>query len=233
MAAMPSVEDIHRLDFGYFVRPAGETESGQPRFEPCLGYLVRLPDGCLLFDTGMADAPPQVDAHYHPVRRPLREALGTADAAIEDIKWVINCHLHFDHCGANPSLTGRPIFTQAAELAMARSNEHYTLPHLIDFGGARYEELQGEAELWPGIHIVPTPGHTDGHQSLVIRCQDGTAVLLGQAHNNGADFTSDYLARRARNGKAPEIASRAWLDRLLAFDPKRIFFAHDLAVWEP
>jgi len=233
MAAMLSMGDIRRLDFGYFIRPADESATGQPRLEPCLGYLVRLPGGTLLFDTGMSKAPPDVEARHHPVRRPVTQALQGTGISVDDITWVINCHLHFDHCGGNPDLAGRPIFTQAAELAAARSVDDYTLPQLIDFPGARYQELDGEAEVWPGIHILPTPGHTDGHQSLVIRCQDGTAVLLGQGHNRSADFTSDYLARPARNGKASAIPYRGWLDRLLAFDPKRVLFAHDFAVWEP
>jgi len=230
---MPSVSDIRRLDFGYFVRPPAETGTGRPRFEPCLGYLVRLPDGCLLFDTGMGIGPAELEAHYHPVRHSLREALRAVDAALDDIRWVMNCHLHFDHCGANPSLPGRPIFTQAAELAAARSQADYTLPHLIDFPGVRYEELHGGAELWPGIHVIPTPGHTDGHQSLVLRCQDGTVVLLGQAHHSGGDFTSDYLARQARQYGIERLSYSVWLDRLTDFDPARVFFAHDLSVWEP
>lgn len=232
---MPAMRDIRRLDFGYFVRPAAETGTGRPRLEPCLAYLVRLLDGCLLFDTGMGVGPAELDAHYHPVRHSLSNVLRTVGAAVDDIRWVMNCHLHFDHCGANPSLPGRPIFTQAAELVAARSQADYTLPHLIDYPGVRYEELHGEAELWPGIHVIPTPGHTDGHQSLVLRCHDGTVVLLGQAHDTGADFTCDVLSRRARHdgATASPRPARAWIDRLAEFDPKRVFFAHDLSVWEP
>src|ERR1019366_6720783 len=44
---------VHRVDFGYFVRPAEETGTGASRVEPCLGYLVDHPDGLLLVDTGM------------------------------------------------------------------------------------------------------------------------------------------------------------------------------------
>jgi N-acyl homoserine lactone hydrolase len=57
--------DVRRVDFGYFVRPAEETESGSARAEACLGYLVEHPLGTLLFDTGMGSHP-EVDAHYRP-----------------------------------------------------------------------------------------------------------------------------------------------------------------------
>jgi N-acyl homoserine lactone hydrolase len=48
---------VRRVDFGYFVRPPEETGTGEPRVEPCLGYLVVHPEGTLLFDTGMGGDP--------------------------------------------------------------------------------------------------------------------------------------------------------------------------------
>ncbi len=229
------MHDIRRVDFGYFVRPAAETETGQPRVEPALGYLVAQPDGWLLFDTGMGTGPPELEDHYRPVRQALPDAVRRAGVDVVEIRWVVNCHLHFDHCGGNPLLSGRPVFTQRTELAEASSTEHYTLPQLIDFRGAHYEQLDGEAEVLPGVWVIPTPGHTDGHQSLVVRREDGTVVVAGQAHDTATQYSAEQLAWRAdRDGIGPPLPSyRPWLDRLMAFDPRRVVFAHDLAVWEP
>ena len=231
---MASMKDIRRVDFGYFIRPAQETPTRQARVDPCLGYLFRRPDGVVLFDTGMGSGPADLEAHYRPVRRGLENALHAAGARLDEIRWVINCHLHFDHAGGNPRLAGCPIFVQATELVAARSPD-YTLPELVDFSGARYEELSGEAEPWPGAHIIPTPNHTAGHQSLVVECDDGTLVVAGQAHDAAFDFSTDYLARRAalENTSPPLPGYHAWLDRLMEFDPARVYFAHDLSVWEP
>jgi N-acyl homoserine lactone hydrolase len=146
----------------------------------------------------------------------------------DEIRYVVNCHLHFDHCGGNPLLPGRPVFTQRAELEAARTAVDYTLPELIDHAGARYEELDGEAEIAPGVWILPTPGHTAGHQSVVVRRADGTIVVAGQSHDNATLFTGDVLGRRAGVGTSP-----AWLDRVLALDPRQVVFAHDNAVWTP
>ena len=167
---------IRRLDLGCFLRPPSETGGPHPRAEPVLGYLVRHERGLLLFDTGIGTGSPGTDAHYRPRRRALPAALAAAGAALADITLVVNCHLHFDHCGGNPLLAGTPILVQATELATARRGGH-TIDGLIDFPGATYNELTGEAEVWPGVHLVPTPGHTDGHQSLVVRRPDGTVVL--------------------------------------------------------
>ncbi|OKJ78665.1 N-acyl homoserine lactonase family protein [Streptomyces sp. CB02460] len=225
---------VRRLDLGHFVRPASETGGPQPRVEPVLAYLVRHDDGLLLFDTGIGDAGPETEAHYRPRRRALREALSGAGVGLDDISMVVNCHLHFDHCGGNPLLAGRPILVQDVELATARAGG-YTVDALIDFPGAMYEEVSGEVEIRPGIRIVPTPGHTDGHQSLVLRRNDGTVVLAGQAHDFASHFASEQLARHAAlEGVEPPLPPyHPWLDRLAAFDPRRVLFAHDCSVWEP
>jgi len=224
---------VRRVDFGYFVRPAEETGTGSSRVEPCLGYLVEHPDGLLLMDTGMGTHP-EVDAHYRPRRRSLPTALADVGVRVEDVALMVNCHLHFDHCGGNPLLPGRPIFTQRVELAAARGTE-YTLPELVDAPGLRYEQLDGEAEVLPGVLVLPTPGHTAGHQSLVVRRDDGTVVVAGQSHDTATAYSADALAwRAARDGHGPPLpVTPAWIDRLQRLDPARVVFAHDHAVWEP
>src|SRR5215472_6621050 len=154
---------VRRVDFGYFVRPSQETGTGGPRVEPCLGYVVDHPQGMILFDTGMGTHP-EVDAHYRPRRVALQDALDVIGARISDIAMAANCHLHFDHCGGNPSLGQIPVFVQEVELETARQTENYTLPELIEAN--RFEQVTGEVELVPGVFLIPTPGHTQGHQSL-------------------------------------------------------------------
>jgi N-acyl homoserine lactone hydrolase len=225
---------VRRVDLGYFVRPAEETGTGRARVEPCLGYLVDHPGGLLLLDTGMGSHP-DVDAHYQPRSYPLPDALAAAGTRPDDVRFVVNCHLHFDHCGGNPGLPGRPIFTQRTELTTARTTEDYTLPELVDAPGLRYEELDGEAEVLPGVLVLPTPGHTEGHQSVVVRCRDGTVVIAGQSHDTATSYSADVLAWRAhRHGHGHDLPGFPdWIDRLQRFDPARVVFAHDHSVWEP
>lgn len=225
---------IARLALGTFVRPAAETGTGAPRVEIALAYVVRHRDGLLLFDTGIGDADPETEAWYRPHRTALPDALQTLGLAVADIDLVANCHLHFDHCGGNPLLAGRPVFCQRSELATALAGD-YTVPRLVDYPGATYEELDGEAEILPGVLVVPTPGHVAGHQSLVVRCDDGTVVMAGQSHEHASDFSADALTVRARRAGVadPLPVGPAWMERLLELDPRRVLFAHDAAVWEP
>lgn len=224
--------DVRRLDFGYFVRPAEETGTGAPRVEPCLGYLVVHPAGTLLFDTGMGSAP-DVDAHYRPRRRDLTAALARGGVPLEQVTLVTNCHLHFDHCGGNPLVGDRPVFVQRVELEAARHNPDYTLPELVEAG--RYEELDGEGEVLPGVFLVPTPGHTDGHQSLVVRRRDGNVVVAGQSHDTASAYSADVLAWRAHSDRhaRPLPSAPGWIARLQELDPRAVYFAHDHSVWVP
>lgn len=225
---------VHRVDFGYFVRPATETGTGAPHVEPCLGYLVDHPAGLLLVDTGMGSHP-AVDGHYRPRRNSLQAALAEIGIPVGDIRFLVNCHLHFDHCGGNPTLSGRPIYTQRTELETALHTPGYTLPELVDAPGLRYEQLDGEAEILPRVTVIPTPGHTAGHQSLIVRRTDGTVVVAGQSHDTATAYGRDALAWRAHRDRhsQPLPTTSAWIDRLQQLDPARVVFAHDNAVWEP
>lgn len=225
---------VRRLLLGTFVRPGSETVDGEPRVEVVLGYLVPHEAGLLLFDTGIGAADPETEAHYRPRRIPLAEALAAGGVTLGDVGLVVNCHLHFDHCGGNPQLAGRPVFTQRAELDQA-GVAGYTVPLLVDHPGVRYEVLDGAAEILPGLHVLPTSGHTAGHQSLVVVCADGTVILAGQAHDHASDHTAADLARRAQLGGGEDALPDypPWMDRIAALDPRRVVFAHDLAVWEP
>ena len=227
---------ISTVDHGWFVRPGSETADAVPRVVPLRGYVVRHPRGVLLLDTGIG-AHPETDAHYRPRRHGLDEALGVAGLSVGDVDVVVNCHLHFDHCGGNPAFTRAPVVVQSVELAAARGQD-YTLPGLVDAPGVRYDVVDGDAEVWPGVTVVATPGHTAGHQSLVVRRPDGEVVILaGQSHETASDFAADALALAAaddagRDG-GPLPVPPAWVGRLLALDPREVRFAHDDAVWLP
>ena len=228
------IDDVRRIDLGTFVRPADETGTGQPRVEAVYGYVVRTAGGVLLLDTGLGVADDETEAWYRPRRVPIADALSTAGLTLDDVSLVVNCHLHFDHIGGNPRFAGRPLFCQRGELETARAGD-YTVPELVDFTGASYELLDGEAEIAPGVHVIPTPGHVDGHQSVVVVCEDGSVVLAGQAHDTASQWSADALAARASGlGHTPPLPEPSpWMARVLAFDPRQVVFAHDAAVWTP
>jgi N-acyl homoserine lactone hydrolase len=230
---MVPLDGIRRVLFGHFTVPDdGDPRAGE-KVVVC-GYLIDHPDGLVLLDTGIAEGHQEVEELYHPVRRPLDEALATAGVTTSDIRVVVNCHLHIDHCGGNPRFPDTPIFAQQVEFDAAHREEDYPIVGLYDFPDARYELHGGEADVASGIRIVPTPGHTPGHQSLVVETDAGRVVLAGQAANGATDFArAQYASELRRSGSDETVIVTEWIERLQELDPILVLFAHDDATWAP
>jgi glyoxylase-like metal-dependent hydrolase (beta-lactamase superfamily II) len=227
-------DDVRRLHLGHFTVPLDVDDHRKGQKIVVVAYLIRHPDGLLLFDTGIGEGHPKAEAIYRPVRRPLGETLASVGVKPRDVRMIVNCHLHFDHSGGNYRFPGTPIFAQRVELEAANQPD-YTIPEVVaDFPGAAFELLDGEAEPLTGVRIVPTPGHVDGHQSLVVDTTAGHVFIAGQAFNEASAFAHAQYAWTLRTAGTDESLPPIpdWISRIQEFDPKRVVFAHDLAVWE-
>ena len=165
---------------------------------PGFSDTIEHPDGLILVDTGMIDSTPELDDEWQPTPHPLPEEL------VRRVAVVVNTHLHFDHCGGNRLYPGIPIHVQRRELADALTQDDYTIREWVDFPGATYVEHDGEAEILPGVRILPAPGHTAGHQVVVVETDEGPVVLggdvgysfaeVGQADTEGKRIVLDLAA---------------------------------------
>jgi N-acyl homoserine lactone hydrolase len=176
---------------------------------PVFVWTIEHPAGRVLVDTGMIDSRPEVD-DMSPTPHP--------ESIPRDVACVINTHLHFDHCGGNRLFPGVPIHVQARELTDARSLDDYTFREWVDFDGATYVEHEGEVEVLPGIRLLPTPGHTDGHQSVLVET-DGHPVVLG------GDVAVWF-------GELDEPHTEGQL-RVRALEPELVWLAHEREPWRP
>src|SRR6201999_23572 len=104
------------------------------------------------------------------VVRSVDDALGDHGLSVSDVTHVLTTHLHQDHYGQNVVFRKVPFFLQRIELERAKL-AHPELINYFDFAGARFELLDGDLELVEGVHAVATPGHTSGHQSILIETQ--------------------------------------------------------------
>jgi glyoxylase-like metal-dependent hydrolase (beta-lactamase superfamily II) len=159
--------------------------------------LVEHSDGLVLIDTGIGNKENDKFRDIYGVenagadgRTQLEEALRALGHAPDDIRWVINTHLHFDHAGGDtwrdPSGKIAPAFPKARyvvqrrELEFARhTNERTAGSYLAhNFEGVAFTLIDGEADVLPGIRCLPTPGHVPYHQSILVESGGERACFL-------------------------------------------------------
>lgn len=208
---------------------------------PVSGFLVRLDDDRLvLVDTGMSrlhvDDPEltwrgtPTETALLPVMRPednLLMRLAQLEVAPQDIDFVINTHLHFDHAGNNDLLGRATFFVQRDQYEHAKDNpsfpnQYWNLP------GLSYELVDGAARLFEGIDVLATPGHCTGHQSVVVRLPEtGTVVLCGDAVYCQDNYDHDNWDGQAE----PEVAraSALALRQLAEEEGALMIYGHDQA----
>jgi N-acyl homoserine lactone hydrolase len=192
---------------------------------PVHGFVVTHPGGAVLVDTGVG-GPQQVLDDWRVVNRSAADALAELDMTPGDIGLVINTHLHFDHCGQNAVFKHAACYVQRAELDRAK-RESPELYDWFDFMNATFELLDGDAEVLPGLAVIATPGHTAGHQSVVVQSADGTPdLLIGDAAYTPRQY-SGPPGEELPPGQASDLA--AWQDslrRIRSMSPARVHFCH-------
>ncbi len=213
-----SPSDVKQLHLADVTLPQGHPLEGETC--PVYGHVVQHPQGIVVFDTGIGEGQPGIEALYKPVRRPLAEHLAALAIDPADVSLVIDSHLHFDHCGDNRLFRDSPIYAQRAEYAAAQEPA-YTVREWVEFPGARYELLDGESQVLPGVTIIPTPGHTAGHHSAVLETSEGRVILAGQAAYSATEFADpEGTDPRLRKGSWDEDAYLASISRLHNLDPR-------------
>jgi N-acyl homoserine lactone hydrolase len=191
---------------------------------PVHGFVVTHPDGAVLVDTGCG-GPDEALSDWRVVNRSVADALAGLDMTPADIGLVINTHLHFDHCGQNAVFGHAACHVQRAELDRAKRED----PDLCDWFGfmnARWELLDGDTEILPGLSVITTPGHTVGHQCVVVAAPDGQDLLIGDAAYTPRMFAGPPDADVFPGQAADPVAWRGSLGRIRSLEPERVHFCH-------
>jgi N-acyl homoserine lactone hydrolase len=98
----------------------------------------------------------------------------------------------------------------------------------VDFPGARYVRHAGDIEVFPGVRLIPTPGHTAGHESLLIESADGRTAIVGQAVYTRAEWEGSTNPSLSGEASAwDRVPYRSSVERLRAFRPDAVLFGHD------
>ena len=198
---------------------------------PVHGFVIKHPKaGAILVDTGVG-WPTELVKEWKVVNRHAADALAEHDLSPADVHIVINSHLHFDHCAQNAVFKHAPFYVQRTELERARREKNLT-NEWFDFAGARFELVDGDAQIADGVRVVATPGHTVGHQSVIVDTPDGGAVMIGDAAYT-ADIYRDVDNADLKVWKGQYTDQNAWTDslhKLHGMHPHAVHFCHDTQV---
>jgi glyoxylase-like metal-dependent hydrolase (beta-lactamase superfamily II) len=158
--------------------------------------LIKTPTENILVDTGVGE---NIDDRFKEMYRVERDfgliqSLEKIGIHPGDINFVINTHLHFDHCGGNTiKKAGKfePTFPRAQYIIQKQEWLDATRPNertKASYVGKNFIPLEeagqlllvdGEHEVTSGIKVIVTNGHTRGHQSVIIESDGKKAIYLG------------------------------------------------------
>lgn len=205
---------------------------------PVWCFLLETKDGSILVDSGMPDCFVNNPDYYKGTRREGRLVPNMTEAdrienilkkvgySINDIQMVVSSHLHLDHAGGNGHFRKAPIIIQKTEFEAAIGNDDYS-PYECRISDLNYKLIEGDYELAPGIQIFHTPGHSPGHQSVLVKTErTGYILLTIDVAYNKEIFDNDIPFLSSDTEMASKSISN--MKKLVQeIKPEFIFFGHD------
>lgn len=191
-------------------------------------FAIRTADGTvLLVDAGIGPAGSPAAA-WAPVPGQLPAELAAAGIDPDDVATVVLTHLHTDHVGwAVVGEPGAPYFPNAAYLlqraevaAIGQLNpalQESLIDPLQAAGQLRFAD--GECRLTAGVRAVATPGHTPGHQSVLVESDERTILITGDLLVHAIQLVAPELAYAFETDPHSARESRLALLRQLAQRP--------------
>jgi N-acyl homoserine lactone hydrolase len=247
-AAVSSVRlyvfDCGRIDFKDMAlfSDTGEYD-GKPGslVDPC--FLIRHPKGILLWDTGLGDAllgrtDPANDAGVSlRVRARLLDQLASIGIAPPNVTYVAFSHFHLDHTGNANAFRAATWILNQAELDWALAAATPPVIDLKSFSAyktAATQMIRGDYDVFHDgtVRILQAPGHTPGHQVLLLKlAKSGLVLLSGDLYHLRSDRprAGEKAARvmPINTSRADSLASVDRIETILKNTHARLVIQHD------
>jgi glyoxylase-like metal-dependent hydrolase (beta-lactamase superfamily II) len=216
-------------------------DCGEQMFIPYTFWAIEHERGWVLIDCGphpeLAESPEArlgAQAEMSDVRvrgdDDVAARLATIGVDPAEVTDVIATHLHYDHCGGLGLLPMATVHVQRAELDFAAAPPEYQAAAYTPDDWASVERWavhDGEHDLFGdgSIVMIPTPGHTPGHMSVLVRLPEATVICVVDAA-----YHPEKMAERKLPGYLwnPDALLAGWerLERLQAETDAHLTFSH-------
>lgn len=213
---------------------------------PVPAFLILHEQGKVLFDTGLnIRIRQEKEALLGPIA-PLQEIdfpdgadiashIARLKLAPRDIRYVVNSHLHYDHCGGNAFFPKATLVVHAKEW---RAGHRPAMQAAGVYNPIDFEHMdsvmvvEGEADLFGdgSVVVFPTPGHTPGHQSMRVALANGPVVLAADCCYLKQTLDTLHLPNNRYN--ADQFRDSLLLLRRMEGEGARIFYGHDPEFWK-
>lgn len=215
-----TVEDISRWTPGVNVGKAGAFSAN------C--YVIHHATGLMLWDSGINDSVASMPAGFqrnkvsprYTLRTPLREQLAQIGIEPTSIAHVAFSHTHGDHVGNANLFTNGTLYIQEAEYDAAFGPDaatkwNFEVASYDKLRASRTRRLKGDHDVFGdgSVVIISTPGHTPGHQSLLVRLpKRGPVILSGDM----VHLQENWTARRVPSFNYDVEQSRTSMEKVAA-----------------
>ena len=205
---------------------------------PC--FVIRHPKGTLVWDTGLGDKLAEQaggvddDGDHLRVKSTLVSQLGAIGLALGDVTYVAFSHFHFDHTGNANLFTGSTWIVNKAEVAWATGPGSPTgvVPATISsLKSVKTQPIDGDLDVFGdgSVRILRAPGHTPGHQVLMLKLRGaGTVILSGDLYHT-RDNRKFGRVPSFNVSRADTLASESRIEKIVANTKARFVVQHDAA----
>jgi glyoxylase-like metal-dependent hydrolase (beta-lactamase superfamily II) len=213
--------------------PGVNAGKSMPFVDNC--YLLKHSSGWMIWDTGLADAiaampdgqkpaDPKATHWYRP--KTLASQLDALGVKPADIKVMAVSHTHPDHIGNVEMFPQAMLFVQKAEYDWPGANNapRFKPEHPVT-------KLEGDKDVFGdgSVTIISTPGHTPGHQSLLVKLPKTGAILLS---GDAVHFQSNWDNRGVPAGNTGQEQTKTSMQKmadLMAKEKAKLWINHDKA----
>jgi N-acyl homoserine lactone hydrolase len=205
---------------------------------PIVCYLVQTADGKnVLIDTGLPSGPiqPPPGLQQPVLGKNVIEQLALIGLQPENIDLLVCTHFDLDHTGHHAEFPRAKFVVQRRDYDAALENPRFAASRpRWDQPLDRFQFVDGDTQLLPGLDLIETSGHTPGHQSVLVRLPESGPVLLAIDAVPQSDlFTLD---RQAGPMDDDVVALRTSTQKLLDMVKHQgvhlVIFGHDGRQWD-